>query len=104
MPAALMRAHWSTPTGTMRASAVVGCDGDGDAEVGLGVAVGEADRVGAALVGAAVVGPGAGGEVVHAVSDAAHARAAAPTHQDMTRRTRPGYVAGARAPVSRRPG
>jgi len=83
----------------MRASAVEGVDGEGvgDADVGLGVgvAVGE----GALAVGAALVGPGASGEVVHAAR-AAHARAAAPTFQDMTRRTRPGYVARARAPAS----
>lgn len=76
----------------------------GGADVALGVGSGEGDRVvgvedgrGAAVVGVEAGGE-AGGEVVQAVRAAAHARAAAPTHQDMTRRTRPGYVSGARAP------
>ncbi len=72
----------------------------GGADVALGVGSGEGDRVVGVEDGrgAAVVGVEAGGEVVQAVRAAAHARAAAPTHQDMTRRTRPGYVSGARAP------
>lgn len=71
----------------------------GDADVALGVGSGDGDPVVGVEDGrgAAVVGSEAGGEVVQAVR-AVQATAAAPTHQDMTRRTRPGYVAGARAP------
>ena len=83
----------------MRASAVDGVLGDGEGEADVGSGVGVAEAAGELLVGAALVEPGAGGEVVHAAR-AAHASAAAPTLQDMTRRTRPGYVARARAPVS----
>ena len=67
-------------------------EGDG---VGVGEALGVGDVIDA--VGLADVGD-ALGEVVHAARAAAHTR----TH--MTRRTRPGYVPGSRAPVSVRLG
>lgn len=97
-----MRAHCWAPTGTIRASAVVGSDGDGDDDgeavvvVLEGVAVGEG--VAERLVGAAVVGPGAAGDVLQPARDTAQTRATVPARTDMTRRTRPGYVPGSRAP------
>lgn len=84
----------------MRASAPVGV-GEGETVLGVdeGVGVGEALGVGDVLDAVRLADVGdALGEVVHA------ARAAAHTRTEMTRRTRPGYVPGSRAPMSVRLG